>query len=116
MVAPDLKQVAPVVAPESILTPSTASQPNAASAIGLDRSARFLGDAVVFFFGSGLGRLDGHQRDAVGDRALRPVDVVVPRPPLKKPRGPSNILCRQALMRFQPGHFDLTQLRLGPPE
>jgi hypothetical protein len=29
---------------------------------------------------------------------------------------PSNNLCRSELMRFQPGHFALTQLRLGPPE
>ena len=31
-------------------------------------------------------------------------------------RGASNNLCRSALMRFQSGHFVLTQLRLGPLE
>jgi hypothetical protein len=31
-------------------------------------------------------------------------------------RGPSNILCRPALIYFQSKHFDLTQLRLGPLE
>ena len=31
-------------------------------------------------------------------------------------RCPSNRRYRSELMRFQPGHFVLTQLRFGPPE